>query len=62
MQVEVIIETLLHDGDMQAPGTILELERESAQQLLDVGAVRPAPAKSGAAAADKPSKKQAAGK
>lgn len=60
MQVEVIIETLQHDGELVSPGTILDLELDNARALLDAGAVQEVSEKGSTAAAPAKTKKAAA--
>lgn len=47
MRVEVVIETLRHDGERLKPGTVIELSKAAAQDLIESGAVIPAKAKKG---------------
>ena len=47
MKVEVVIETLKHDGERVKPGTVIELTKAAAQDLIDSGAVIQAKAKKG---------------
>ncbi len=42
MKIEVIIETLEHDGERVPVGTILDVPAASAQALIDVGAAQKA--------------------
>jgi len=56
VQVEVIIETLHHDGELLQPGAILDLELDAAGALLNAGAVQKVSQKGAKAANAKPKK------
>ncbi len=61
MKIEVIIDTLGHDCERVAVGTIMDLEPVAARALLDAGAAKKASAKSKSAgkAADSNSESEA---